>query len=380
MKGTYGTALEWAKLLLSLKLNDPYCMRLMIHHLALRAREFQWLLDLKGSAMMRYWETIGHDRNPAIYHLSPSFALASLQLRDGVRCRELLSESMNQVPWLFFRLFKELDLDAPPSVWGMEPRTDAETLFTEIYVLQTKDLWNTTEATALLMEVAHTIPKVDLSKIPTVDNTEMTLDVVRSVYLDGKTQVMAMVPSSLLHRSNNSDADPLPPDQNVFSYDAQRLHIEGQPRGLGGDYNNPFAAMGNFIPDMPAALRNLFTGRRPEESADDFRTRMERGMEELRDSAESDQDVPADVLPQRRGFLQMLTDLFGGRGDEDEDDDEDSYDSATETDGDMPDLASLEGYPLEDEEDEDGYFSDEMPDTDDEMPDLVSNHGDEDHP
>ena len=369
MKGTYGTALEWAKLLLGLQpQGDPYCMRLVIHHLALRAHDFKWLLDLYDSELGRKWKEAGNGCSPAIYHISPSLAFAALQLRDGAKCRELLSDSMNKVPWLFYRLFKELDLDAPPSIWGTEPRTDAEVLFTELYVLQTKDLWNTPEATALLMEVAHRIPKVDLSKIPPVDNSEMTLDVVRYIYLDNKPTLMAMAPSNLLHRTNNSDADPLPPDENVFSYDSQRAQLQGS-HGLGGEYNNPLAAMAHVIPGLPA-LRELLQmpGRRGADN-EELRAVLEGELADVNDDARA--DLGSAPPP---GFLQrLLTSMFGGRGD----DLEENSETLTDTDDAMP---NLEPRDMVDWEDEGEYFSDEMPpaseedqESDDEMPALLSN-------
>jgi hypothetical protein len=355
MKGTYGTALEWAKLLLTLNPNnDPYCMRLMIHHLALRAHDFRWLLDLYDSAWGKEWQKADEGRNPAIYHIFPSLAFAALQLREGAKCRELLSDSMNKVPWLFFRLFKELDLDAPPSIWGMEPRTDAETLFTEIYVLQTKDLWNTPEATALLMEVAHTIPKVDLAKISTVDNSEMTLDVVRFVYLDNTPALMALAPSRLLHRSNNSDADPLSPDDNIISYDSQRLALQDGPRDMGGNFNNPFAAMGGFLPPV---FRNIMQRNDGEVDAD-FDDRIQREVRGFQDMLEN-REVDGELSPPPGLLQRLLTSLFGGgRDDEDYDSEEDDVEGETETDEDMPGLTPNDGG-VEDEEE-----------TDDEMPPL----------
>jgi len=256
MKGTYRTALEWAKLILSLDPEgDPYCMRLLIHQLALKAREFNWLLDVSESEMPEIWTPSALDgKSHAASHTTPSLAFAALQLKESTQCRKLLSDSMQNLPWLFTHLFKELNLDAPPSIWGIMPRTDAESLFTEMYVLQTKDLWNTPEATALLMEIAHTIPKVNADSIPKLENKEMTLDVVRFVYLDNTPAIMALAPSNLLHRSNNSDADPLPPDINIYSYESQRLAIEGRARdarGLGGNYLNPLAALRALIPGLP---------------------------------------------------------------------------------------------------------------------------------
>ncbi|KAG0645787.1 Ribosome quality control complex subunit 1 [Hyphodiscus hymeniophilus] len=335
MKGTYGTALEWTKFLLTLQPDlDPYCTRLMIHHLGLRAHEFQWLLDLYDSQWGRKWREADDGHNPAIYHTSPSLAFAALQLRDGPKCRKLLSDSMNKVPWLFFRLFKELDLDAPPSIWGLEPRTDAETLFTELYVVQTKDLWNSPEATALLMEIAHTIPKVDLSKIPIVSNSEMTLDVVRFIYLDNSPALMAMAPSNLLHRSNNSDADPLPPDHNVYSYDTQRTQLEGS-RSMGGDYNNPLAALRRLLPGFPARPNHLEIPGQAGEDDGGYNDGADRELEDMMDEA---REVLGNSPP--RGFLQrILTSMFGGGGNDLDEDTEE----ATDTDDDMPGLEIMDG-------------------------------------
>lgn len=323
MKGTYRTALEWARLLLAFDhIQDPYCMRLMIHHLALRASEFKWLLDLYESDFPNTWRPSGLQASHADSHTSPSLAFAALQLRDGAKARELLSHSMTTVPWLFTRLFAEINLDAPPSIWGIQPRTDAETLFTEIYVLQCKDLWNTPEATALLMEIAHTIPPIELDSIPKLANEEMTLDVVRFVYLENNPAVMRLVPSSLLHRENNSDSDPLPPYNNTFSYEAQRRFIErgnsvGQP-GLGGDFQNPFAAIARLIPGFRPIPRNendAVAGDDGDEDGAIEADAIRRGLEEVVRNHGEDRGPPLgeDIDQQRmpRSVAQTLLDMLG---------------------------------------------------------------------
>lgn len=257
MKGTYRTAFEWAKLLLSLDPKyDPYCMRWMIHHLALRAHEFQWLLDFAASRNVPVWaETINYAK--------PSFALAAQQLKDGAKCRSILSDCMTQVPWLFTRLCKEIDLDAPKSIWGAEPATNSDRLFTEMYILQAKDLWNTPEATSLLMEVAHTIENPDHSKTPLLSDLKMDIDVVRFVYLDNRRELMSLVPSNILHRSNNSDSDPLPPYDNIISYSSQESHLQSPEDLPTNNYNDPLAALARLLPGFPGL--EAFRGR----SADD---------------------------------------------------------------------------------------------------------------
>ncbi|KAF4625024.1 hypothetical protein G7Y89_g13147 [Cudoniella acicularis] len=388
MKGTYRTALEWAKLLLSLDPeDDPYCMRFMIHHLALRAHEFNWLLDLYESKLPQIWTFAenGEEDAPeslegtAIAHFTPSLAFAAMQLRDGAQSRKLLSKSMQQVPWLFCRLFTELDLKAPPSIWGITPRTDAETLFSELYVLQTKDLWNTPEATALLMEIVHTIPKVDLGLIPVVDNSKMNLDVVRFVYLDNKPDLMALLPSKLLHRGNNTDADPLPPDINIFSYEAQRAAIEGHETvPFEGDFFDPIAALARLLPDLglPGIGRRGRDGDGEEDGEEE-----EARREFIEAMAHEDDDdghdhhhhdhtrVPIPLSLARR-LMAMVWPGAGGRPDW-EDDDDDDEDDNTDTDDDVPELIE-QGEETDDEMpplvDEDGNPG---PETDDEMPELV---------
>jgi hypothetical protein len=285
MKGTYRTAFEWSKLLLSLDPEeDPYCMRWMIHHLALRAHEFQWLLDFADTHVVEAWDT-------TIQYAMPSFVLAALQLKDGARSRSLLQQSMEQVPWLFCRLFKELGLETPPSIWGKEARTEAETLFTELYVLQAHDLWNTPEATSLLMEIAHTLDKIDVSSLPILSNEAMTLDVVRFVYLDNRPALMALAPSHLLHRSNNSDADPLPPDTNAISYAGQQMHLERSEGGATDGYDDPIAALARLIPNFPGleALRNGWINGNNSEAADNAQEDLNRLRDDLTNALQTEE-------------------------------------------------------------------------------------------
>ena len=360
---------------------DPYCMRLMIHHLAIRSSEYQWLLDVSESKIPNIWSPTGLQESHAGSHTLPSLAFAALQLRDQKKARKLLTESMKQVPWVYMRLFKELNLDAPPSIWGNFPRTDAETLFTEIYVLQTKDLWNTPEATALLMEIGHTIKDpIDVSYIPKLENKEMTLNVVRFVYLDNTPALMSLVPSKLLHRENNSDSDPLPPDANIFSYESQRTWInrglEGRDgTGLINDFNHPIAAIARLLPGFGIVRDRAALGSDDQDVDDEDddnnidADELRRGLEEaVRNGGEDNGTM--ERMPS--GVAQTLLNMLGwgsgagagsgGDGEDDSDDDEfvDAEDGEEEDEAedyvDMPNL-------VDGEEEK----------SDDDMPPLVAN-------
>jgi len=342
-------------------------MRFMLHHLALRCHQFEWLLDFADSGIAKLWSPKNPELCPALLHTSPSLAFAAMQLKDGAKARKLLEESMQKVPWLFCRLLKELNLDAPPSIWGIVGRTDAEQLFSEIYVLQTKDLWNTPEATSLLMEIAHAIPKVDVSKIPKVDNAEMTLDVVRFVYLDNTPALMALAPSRLLHQSNNSDSDPLPPEKNIYSYELQKQVLEGD-----GRWSNPE----DGFHDPLEAIRRLLPG-----------------FADLGFGGEGDGGVPRDFEQLRRDYDEMMRNraLARGEGGEGENEDDEAESTGPSGPGVLSRLMGfllgsrpiyLEGTDTEEDEDEWGDDDDDDEDDDedddsDELPDLLDNSDDE---
>lgn len=252
MKGTYRTAFEWAKLLLLLDLeDDPYCMRLVVHHLALRAHQFEWLIEAASLRMFA-------DDTPFMEDFQlPSIALAHMHLKHGPECREVLGQAIKKFPYLFCLLFKELNIDdAPPSIWGILPRNKGEELFSSIYIRQTKDLWSTPEATSLLVEVAYAVGKSDPGAIIPISEHSMNLDVARFVYLDNTPALMSLVPSSLMHRVPNSDSDPLPPEaeMNIFSHPTQRLAFATGADGVGPD-----GALEGFF-DPAAAIRQLIPG------------------------------------------------------------------------------------------------------------------------
>ncbi|KAI9158650.1 Ribosome quality control complex subunit [Paramyrothecium foliicola] len=217
-KGTYRTALEWAKVLFSLDPRDPYAVRFYIHSLAIKARESRWLIDfltcLEESS----------DNYQALNYIHQSVVLAKLQLGDTEGAKEELTRGMQSLPWLYCALFQDLNLDTPPSIWGINADGDARSFWVKLYISKTKDLWNNTQATALLRSVAGALPRVEASGLPS-DDLPADLSAARLAYLEGDTGLLALVPRPLLDRQPNYDSDPLPPDEgdNVFASEATRL-------------------------------------------------------------------------------------------------------------------------------------------------------------
>lgn len=212
MKGTWRTAYEWAKLLLSLDPKDPYCMRLMIDNLALRGREWSHFIDLcTQTRLSKEWEYLPN--------IQCSLALAYLRLNKPKECREQMRLAMSRYPWVFCKLAQELDIQPMPKrIWGKLPPTDGHELFTELYIVRTKDLWNTPEVVSLLVEVADTLPEGD----ELIEPPEITLDIARHVVLSDVPRVTTHLPTRFVS-GRISASDPLPP------YESEAFRQQSDP-------------------------------------------------------------------------------------------------------------------------------------------------------
>ncbi|OQD69944.1 hypothetical protein PENDEC_c028G01497 [Penicillium decumbens] len=216
MKGTWRTAYEWAKLLLSLNDSDPYCIRLLIDHLALRGREYTHFVELcTQTRFSRDWADLPN--------IQCSLALAYLRLNRPQDCRRQLHLAMSRYPWVFSRLAQELDIShIPKQIWGKVPPTGSHELLTELYITRAKDLWNTPEAVALIMEVADT-----LSGEEPIEPPEITLDIARHVVLSDIPKVTTHLPNRFVS-ARMSSSDPLPP----YESDAFRQQSDPTPAYL----------------------------------------------------------------------------------------------------------------------------------------------------
>ncbi|KAL7787769.1 transcriptional repressor TCF25 domain-containing protein [Trichoderma ceciliae] len=313
-KGTYKTALEWTKLLYSLDRSDPYAMRHLIHFLAIRAHESNWLLDF-----LNQLDAEG-GRGDTIYLLQ-SRVLASLQIGDAKKARQDLTDGMQRIPWLYCALFQELNLDTPPSVWGINAETDTSAFWVKLYLYQTKDLWNNPQAATLLQDVAKSIGRVDAKSLPK-DNLPIDLGVARLAYIDGQTSLLALVPRHILEQQPNYEFDPLPPAEkdNIFTGEGCRLpwHEQRQSQGQ----RNP-GRLDGIIAQMEEFLARRGTPP-PVDGEDELMEQLRNGAfhpgPEADDYAEEDEELgqnTAGEVPvgsEDRGMIRALIQLFGFGG------------------------------------------------------------------
>ncbi|KAL7914556.1 DUF654 domain-containing protein [Trichoderma velutinum] len=299
-KGTYRTALEWAKLFYSLDRSDPYAMRHLIHFLAIRAHESKWLLDFLNQLDTE------SSRDDTVYILQ-SRVLAMLQIGDEQQARQYLVEGMQRVPWLYCALFQGLNVDTPPSVWGIHCETETTDFWVKLYLYQSKDLWNNPQPTRLLLDVAKSIDRVDAKSLPK-DEHPIDLGVARMAYIDGQTSLLALVPRSMLEQQPNYEFDPLPPAEkdNIFTGEGCRLPWREQrqtPARLGG---------------IIAQMEELLARRAPPTQEDEDGL-----MEQLRDGAffgangeaeDGDDVAEVPVSSEDRGMVAALIQLLGFGG------------------------------------------------------------------
>ncbi|KAL1959236.1 hypothetical protein VTO42DRAFT_2742 [Malbranchea cinnamomea] len=201
MKGTWKTAYEWAKLLLSLDPDDPYCIHLMIDQLAIRGREYQQFASLCEHPTFC-------DRWKPFPNIQCSLALAYFHQGKPKESREQLRFAITKFPWIFCRLAQELNIEpVPQPIWGVVPPNETQSLLCELYMARSKDIWNTPEVISLLVEVADTVQ----ASSP-MDPPEITLNLARHVVLSDVRQATSYLPRAFL-RGRISASDPLPPGE-----------------------------------------------------------------------------------------------------------------------------------------------------------------------
>ncbi|KAI1159366.1 transcriptional repressor TCF25-domain-containing protein [Nemania serpens] len=357
MKGTYRTALEWAKLLFSMDLRDPYGMIHLIHPMAIRAYESKWFIDFCDSEALDNFDT-------AQDYVRQTLVLARLQQKDVAGAKALLLEGMERLPWLYNGLYQALNLDVPKAIWGVQPRDGHEELFVELYIHQTRSLWENAQATGLLKEAGREAKKPDFQTFgfpPVVGR-----NIARFVYLDNTPSLMGRVPGDLLSTSPNWEFDPVPPlrEENIFSYDSQQQPwLPPKRHGL----------RGVEIPQDGQALRRLLARVRQGGAPPEFEAIIQEAIAEATQAGAGDDDDGEDegedeAADEARevgpGIFQALMDLFSvgrlGGGDGGEGDTEPIIDhwnlAESEMESRMP-----------------GAWGS---DSDDDMPELISHDGD----
>lgn len=214
-RGTWRTAYEWARLLLSLDPEkDPYRVVLVLDQLALRGGQWEHFLKLSRCAFFQeQWRECPN--------IQISSALAAFKAKEVAQSRISLAKAVKKYPWVFARLLADLKIEpTPKSIWGKSARTERENFECEIYITYAKDLWNPPEARSFLGEVTQS---VTVGALPDLKTGQISTNEARHVLLSGSQTMISLI-STRFTSLSTSASDPLPPSDDNLSY---RIIVNG---------------------------------------------------------------------------------------------------------------------------------------------------------
>ncbi|KAI1948009.1 hypothetical protein LOZ12_002108 [Ophidiomyces ophidiicola] len=221
MKGTWKTTYEWAKFLLSLDTDDPYCLNLTIDQIAIKAREHEHFLELCSHPIFK-------ERWDSFPNIQCSLSLAYVLKGNATGARDQLRKAVSRYPWIFCRLAQELNISpVPRSIWGATAPNSAFELFAELYIKRAKDIWNTPETISLLVEVADSVDATQ----PAMLAPEISLNIARHVLVSDIPAVLTHLPREFT-AGQISASDPLPPGQPLGQEDVPSSWLFNVIRGV----------------------------------------------------------------------------------------------------------------------------------------------------
>jgi len=306
MRGTWRTVYEWAKLLLSLSPeHDPYALWLVLDQYALRSRQDLDYLNVSRNATFR----AVHKDMP---NVQLSQGLAEYKGGNKGKGKQVLFTAVGRFPWVVARLMHELNLDPAPAIWGKEPRTEKEKLHSELYASRAKDVWNTPENTAFLIEIAAALPP-DTPSAP-LNKDEITSNEARHVLLSDTPALIALLPRHFTARLTSA-SDPLSPDEDLASYTTTRSRTsDSGPRQPNGGLSDAAESL-RELQGLHGWFANLFPWFRPTEGGNDAGGEHHRPSEEEIESRIREAGVSEDTIVERTQRMMMLQQrLMGGGG------------------------------------------------------------------
>jgi hypothetical protein len=213
MRALWRTVYEWTKLLLALDpTNDPYALSLVLDHYALRSNQHNSYLALSRSQLFP---------QPLPPQLLLSQSLAELRAGNKSQAQRVLFKTITQHPYLPARILQELNQTPSPGIWGAQPRTDHENLLTELYAVRAKDIWNSADALAFLLETSAAVQR-DVVPAAAPDTREISRNEARHVLLCDEPKFIELIPRKL-SQALESSGDPLPPDDRIITEEEESM-------------------------------------------------------------------------------------------------------------------------------------------------------------
>jgi Transcriptional repressor TCF25 len=203
-------------------IENPYAALLAIDFPAMKAREYQYLVDLRDSP--DWIDETGYLLN---IHYTAALAQYSLE-KDQKTSHEgstaSLGAAIRRFPWLIAPLFFALKLSFPADFPPTAPRSALQALYVDLYLHRSKDLWSIPEISTWLVRTATTVGPQISDGEPTSD-ARIPLNVARHLYVMNVPGLMSHIPREYLSGAQMA-IDPLPPLDSVSPYALRLRSLE----------------------------------------------------------------------------------------------------------------------------------------------------------
>jgi len=276
-RACYRTALELTKILLSLDPGeDPLAAILMVDFYALRAREYNWMVQLHA-----VWDK--HRNLSQLPNISYSLALSTFQLSltdsaQAAAADKLLQDALINFPDVLLPLLDKCSIEPDSRVavhpYFLDSRNTPAALLTlsTLYVERTHHCWKEPEVLPWLerncTQVLKTIDEKGEDVLKSIEYRRtryqgIPRNIHRHVLISEISAAVSQLPPSVNHAAVMS-WDPLPPANSINTYVApsRQPTVLDDPNALGMFFRS---ILPNFNPldPLPAAEEGAVGGQQP---------------------------------------------------------------------------------------------------------------------
>ena len=209
---------------------NPYAALLAIDFPAMKAREYNYLVELRDSP--EWIDETGYLLNIHYTAALAEYMLEKDSKKNHDRSSESLSQAIQRFPWLIAQLFYALKITFPPTFPTTVPPSPLQSLYTDLYIHRSKDLWTIPEISTWLLTVTKQIAPKVVEPPPSQTVASIPLNVARHIFVMNVPALMSHIPREYTSKTQLA-SDPLPPENSVSPYDASMRSLPGIARDEG---------------------------------------------------------------------------------------------------------------------------------------------------
>jgi hypothetical protein len=270
--------------------DNPYAALLSIDYSAIRAREYNYLIQLRDSP--DWMDETGYLLNIHYTAALAEYMLEKEQKKTHEKSSKALSQAIKQFPWLIAPLFYELKCTFPSDFPPTVPPSPLQALYTDLYIHRSIDLWTPPEMSSWLLNTAKQTA-IQVSQPPaSLTTSKVPLNVARQLFVMGVPSLMSHIPREYTVVTQLA-TDPLPPPDSISPYDHNNM------RGLQNVARDP-NMLDNWVAQLVMGRRQP---REPQVPNAEEREGEESGEEDEEHNEEADQNLIAQLTSALRNVV-----------------------------------------------------------------------------